>query len=234
MDLDPDLVGRAIKDVLSGSPELLTEAQVRDVLGAFSKEFAMKAQKKHAEQAVKNKAEGEAFLAKNKTQPGIQTLSVTKPDGTVAELQYQVITNGTGATPGSMDTVKVNYRGMLIDGTEFDNSAKHGGPTTLTVNHVIPGWTAALQKMSVGSKWKLFIPGDLAYGEQSPGSIPPNSTLIFDVELLDIQAPKAPPTMAPAAPLTSDIIKVPSAEEMKKGAKIEVIKPEDAQKAQKQ
>ena len=122
----------------------------------------------------------------------------------------------------------VNYRGTLIDGTEFDSSYKRGQPASFPVGGVIRGWTEALQKMTVGSKWKLFIPSELAYGENGQRTIPPNSTLIFEVELLDTKTP-APP--APAQPLTSDIIKVPSADEMKKGAKIEVIKSEDAAKA---
>jgi hypothetical protein len=113
-----------------------------------------------------------------------------------------------------------------MDGTEFDSSYKRGQPAQFPVTGVIRGWTEALQMMHAGSKWKLFIPAELAYGEQGRPSIPPNSVLIFEVELLSVTAP--PP---PAPPLTSDIIKVPSAEERKKGAQIEVIKSEDAKKA---
>jgi hypothetical protein len=153
---------------------------------------------------------------------------ITLADG----LQYLVLTNGSGAMPAATDKVTVNYRGTLLDGTEFDSSYKRGQPASFPVGGVIPGWTEALQKMSVGSKWKLFIPAGLAYGEKGQRGIPPNSVLIFEVELISI-APATPvPAAAPAQPLTSDIIKVPSAEEMKKGAKIEVIKPEDAAKAQ--
>ena len=223
LDVDPDLVGRAIKDVLTGQPELLTDVEAKQTLTAFQQEFRAAQMKKRAEQGVKNKAAGEAFLATNKLQAGVQTL----PDG----LQYVVITNGTGATPVAGDTVSVNYRGTLIDGTEFDSSYKRGQPATFPVGGVIPGWTEALQKMTVGSKWKLFIPSELAYGEQGNRGIPPNSTLIFEVELLDSKTPAPVAAPAPAQPLTSDIIKVPSAEELKKGAKIEVIKPEDAAKA---
>ena len=233
LDLDSELVTRAIKDVLNGNPELLTETQVKDVLGAFQKEFAMTQQKKRAEQGTKNKAAGVAFLAANRNQPGVLAATATTPAGAPAEFQYVVITNGTGPAPAATDTVTVNYRGTLIDGTEFDSSAKHGGPATFVLNHVIPGWTAALEKMNVGSKWKIFLPAELAYGEQGPPGIPPNSTLIFEVELLGTKPAQAPAAVAPAAPLTSDIIKVPSAEEMKKGAKIEVIKQDDAQKAAK-
>jgi len=224
LDVNPDLVGRAIKDVLAGSPELMTETEAKDTLTAFQKEFRAKQQARMAQLAIKSKADGEAFLATNKNQPGVITLA----DG----LQYLVLTNGSGAMPAATDKVTVNYRGTLLDGTEFDSSYKRGQPASFPVGGVIPGWTEALQKMSVGSKWKLFIPAGLAYGEKGQRGIPPNSVLIFEVELISI-APATPvPAAAPAQPLTSDIIKVPSAEEMKKGAKIEVIKPEDAAKAQ--
>jgi len=225
LDLDPDIYVRGIKDVQSGGATLMTQEQAQETLAAFGKEFKAKQQKLQAEKAVKNKAEGEAFLAANKSKEGVVTL----PDG----LQYLVLTNGTGAMPSPSDTVSVNYRGTLIDGTEFDSSYKRGQPATFPVGGVIHGWTEALQKMNVGSKWKLFIPAQLAYGENGQRGIPPNSVLIFEVELLSIQAaPTPPPAAAPAQPLTSDIIKVPSAEEMKKGAKIEVIKPEDVKKMQ--
>jgi FKBP-type peptidyl-prolyl cis-trans isomerase len=226
LDVDPDLVGRAIKDVITGGTELLTEAQMRETLQNFQKEFRTR-------QLAKFKVEGEAFLATNKMNPGVKTLSVTLPSGQTSELQYQVITNGDGPVPKATDRVSVNYRGTLINGTEFDSSFKRGRPATFPVSGVIPGWTQALEKMSVGSKWKLFIPSELAYGERgSQPTIPPNSTLLFDVELLSIEA--APPAPAAPAQLTSDIIKVPSAEEMSKGAKIETLKSEDVLKAQAQ
>ena len=222
LEIDVDIAARAIKDIDAGGTTLLTPEQAQQVLQAFQKEFAAKQQQKKAEQAVKNKADGEAFLAANKSKPGVNVL----PDG----LQYIVLTNGSGAMPTASDTVTVNYRGTLIDSTEFDSSYKRGQPASFPVGGVIRGWTEALLKMNVGSKWKLFIPAELAYGENGRPGIPPNSTLIFEVELISVQAAPTPP--APAAPLTSDIIKVPSAEEMKKGAKIEVIKPEDAAKMQ--
>ena len=223
LDIDPEIAAKAIKAVQSGGDTLLTTEQAQETLSSFQKEFRVKQQAKQAEAGVKNKAEGEAFLAKNKSQTGVTTL----PDG----LQYSVITAGAGPIPAASDIVSVNYRGTLIDGTEFDSSYKRGQPAQFPVGGVIHGWTEALQKMPTGSKWKLFIPAELAYGESGRPGIPPNSTLIFEVELLSIQAPPPPPQ--PAAPLTSDIIKVPSAEEMKKGAKIEVIKPEEAAKAAK-
>ena len=226
LDIDPDLVGRAIKDVVTGGTELLNESQMRETLQNFQKEFRTR-------QLTKFKVEGEAFLATNKLNPGVKTLSVTLPSGQTSELQYLVITNGDGPVPKATDRVSVNYRGTLINGTEFDSSFKRGRPATFPVSGVIPGWTQALEKMSVGSKWKLFIPSELAYGERgSQPTIPPNSTLLFDVELLSIEA--APPAPAAPAQLTSDIIKVPSAEEMSKGAKIETLKSEDVLKAQAQ
>ncbi len=224
LDIDPDLAARAIKDIQSGGTTLLTQAEMQETLTAFQQTFKIKQQKMMAEKAVKNKADGDAYLARNKTQPGVITL----PDG----LQYTVLKEGTGATPSANDVVSVNYRGTLIDGTEFDSSYKRGQPAQFPVNGVIKGWTEALQLMKTGSKWQLLIPAELAYGESGQRGIPPNSVLIFEVELLSVQAP--PPPAAPPQPLTSDIIKVPSAEEMKKGAKIETLKPEDVQKLQSQ
>ena len=224
VDVDLGLVLRGLKDAQAGGPTLMTQQEMQNTLKAFQQTLTAKRQKMQQELAAKNKAEGMAFLATNKNGPGVITL----PDG----LQYKVITEGSGAIPTPDAIVKVNYRGTFLDGTEFDSSAKAGHPIQLQANHVIHGWTEALAQMKVGSKWQLFIPSELAYGEQGNRAIPPNSTLIFEVELLDTQA--APTSPGPSAPLTSDIIKVPSAEEMKKGAKIETIKPEDVQKMQSQ
>ena len=225
IEFNPDIYAQGIKDSLAGGATLMTPEQAQQTIETFKKEFTAKQQQKKMEQATKNKTDGDAFLAANKNQPGVNVL----PDG----LQYLVLTNGTGAMPSASDTVTVNYRGTLLDGTEFDSSYKRGQPASFPVGGVIHGWTEALQKMNTGSKWKLFIPANLAYGEQGRPGIPPNSTLIFEVELVSIQATTPPPApAAPVAPLTSDIIKVPSAEELKKGAKIEVIKSEDVQKAQ--
>ena len=226
VEVDANLVARGVNDVLSG-PTLLTPEQAQEVLTAFQKEFATKQQKIREEAAAKNKAEGEAFLATNKNNPGVNML----PDG----LQYKVITNGDGTIPTSNDVVTVNYRGTLIDGTEFDSSIKRGKPEQFPVGNVIHGWTEALLQMKVGSKWQLFVPSELAYGARGRPGIPANSVLIFEVELLSTEPQPAPEPSAaagPAVPLTSDIIKVPSREEMEKGAKIEVIKSEDAAKLQ--
>ena len=226
MDVDLNVLLSAVNDVLGGKELRLNDMQASEAIRAYQTE----ARKKIAE---KNKKEGDAFLAENKKKPGVQTKSVDLPDGSTAELQYKVITDGHGDIPKSNDTVSVNYKGTLLNGKEFDSSAKHGGqPSKLNVNRVIKGWTSALEMMKVGSKWELYIPSALAYGDMGNPSIEPGSTLIFEVELVGIEPP--PPPAPAAQPLTSDIIKVPSAEELKKGAKIEVIKAEDAAKAAQQ
>jgi FKBP-type peptidyl-prolyl cis-trans isomerase len=226
MDVDLNVLMSAVNDVLGGKELRLNDMQASEAIRAYQTE----ARKKIAE---KNKKEGEEFLAENKKKTGVQTKSVALPDGSTAELQYKVITEGQGEIPKSNDTVSVNYKGTLLNGKEFDSSAKHGGqPSKLNVNRVIKGWTTALEMMKVGSKWELYIPSALAYGDMGNPSIEPGSTLVFEVELVGIEPP--PPPAPAAQPLTSDIIKVPSAEELKKGAKIEVIKAEDAAKAAQQ
>jgi FKBP-type peptidyl-prolyl cis-trans isomerase FklB len=221
IDIDDDVFLRGVKDEQAGRVTLLSQEEMRTVLMEFQKNFL-------AQQQVKNKTEGTAFLAANKIKLGVVTL----PDG----LQYLVITNGSGATPSPNDTVFVNYRGTFINGTEFDSSARAGHPVSFPVSGVIHGWTEALLQMKAGSKWQIFVPSDLAYGERGRAGIPPNSVLVFEVELLSV----VPPPPISASPvvggqsLTSDIIKVPSKAEMDKGAKIETIKPEDIQKYQSQ
>ena len=177
--------------------------------------------------AAKNKADGEAFLAANKSKEGVVT--------TDSGLQYKTIKEGDGPSPAATDTVTVNYKGTLIDGKEFDS----GNGISFPLNGVIKGWTEGLQLMKAGGSTRFFIPSDLAYGPSGPPNIGPNSTLIFDVDLISIKGkeqaaakpatPAAPVDPDPKQVVTSDIIKVPSAEEMKKGAKIEVIKKEDLQ-----
>jgi FKBP-type peptidyl-prolyl cis-trans isomerase FklB len=223
-EFDPDQVLRGIKDALSGAKLLMTEQEMRDVLAAYRTEHRVRQEEKRKQLGEKNKTEAEKFLAENKTKPGIVAL----PGG----LQYKVLTAGNGPTPGSNDTVTVHYRGTLLDGTEFDSSHKRGQPATFSVTGVIKGWTEALQLMKVGSKWQLFIPPDLAYGERGYGSqIGPNTLLTFEIELVSTTVP--PPVPAPVPqPVTSDIIKVPSAEELKKGAQIEVIKADQLPKTE--
>jgi len=230
VDLDMDLLTGALKDAVAGKEMKMTEQQAREAIGGYRQAARAKMEEERHKSAQKNKDAGAAFLAENKNKPGVKTMDVKLPDGSTAELQYKVLTEGTGPIPKSNDTVVVTYRGTLIDGKEFDSSAKHPNqPTHFQVNRVVRGWTAALEHMPVGSKWEIFLPSTLAYGDNGSGPmIEPGSTLIFDVELTSIEAPPAPPP--PAAPLTSDIIRVPSAEELKHGAKIEVIKPEDLEK----
>ena len=177
----------AVRDSMTGAKLQLTDDQVKEVLANFSKDIQAKQQAQMAKAQAgakvagdKNKEAGSAFLAANKAKPGVQTL----PDG----LQYKVVTEGTGPMPKATDTVTVKYRGTTIDGKEFDASDKQpGGVASFPVNAVIAGWTEALQKMKVGSKWQLVIPSDLAYGEQGAGQdIQPGATLIFDVELVSI------------------------------------------------
>jgi FKBP-type peptidyl-prolyl cis-trans isomerase FklB len=179
IDVDPNILAKGVKDAFSGEKPLLTDQEIQETMVAFQKEMMAK----QAEVAKKNKTEGEVFLAENKKKEGVKTL----PSG----LQYKVIKAGTGKKPKSTDTVTAHYRGTLINGTEFDSSYKRGQPVSFPVSGVIPGWTEALQLMEVGAKWQLFIPPNLAYGEQGTGrNIGPNATLIFEVELVSIQEKK--------------------------------------------
>lgn len=180
VDFDPDIYARGIKDALSGGVMLLTPEQAQQTIASFKQEFSAKQQTRNAQLAVKNKAAGDAFLAANKNQPGVETL----PDG----LQYLVLTKGTGATPTPSDTVTVNYRGTLIDGTEFDSSYKRNEPIEFPLNQVIRGWTEGVQLMKEGAKYQFYIPSKLAYGSRGAGgAIGPDETLIFDVELLKVR-----------------------------------------------
>lgn len=175
-----EVLAQGIKDKLSEGQTLLTEEQAQQVLMELQHRMMAKQEEKAKELGEKNKAEGEAFLAENGKKEGVTTL----PSG----LQYKVITMGTGRKPKATETVSVHYRGTFIDGNEFDSSYKRGEPATFPVNGVIKGWTEALQLMPVGSKWHLFVPPSLAYGEQGAGQvIPANATLIFEVELLAIK-----------------------------------------------
>jgi FKBP-type peptidyl-prolyl cis-trans isomerase FklB len=180
IELDPAAAARGLLDFLSSQKLLLSDQEITDSIQNFRQSMMVKMQEKMKVVAEKNKMDGDKFLAENKTKPGIIVL----PSG----LQYKEIVPGTGPSPKATDTVETRYRGTLISGSEFDSSAKNGGPVSFPVNRVIPGWTEALQLMKVGSKWQLFIPAELAYGANSPGpEIPPNSTLIFEIELLGIK-----------------------------------------------
>lgn len=180
IDVDADILARGMKDALSGSKPLMTDKEIQDTMTAFQKDMMAKQAEKAKALAEKNKKDEEAFLAENKKKEGVKTTS--------SGLQYKVIKDGEGPMPKATDTVTVNYRGTLIDGTEFDSSYKRGEAATFPVEGVIAGWTEALQLMKVGSKYQLFIPSNLAYGERGAGqAIGPNSTLIFEVELLSIK-----------------------------------------------
>jgi len=215
-DIDWDAYIRGVRDAYGGQALLLTDPQIREAMTQFQAETTSRFQAKQAEEGGKNKAAGEKFLADNKAKDGVKT--------TASGLQYKVVKTGDGPKPAATDKVTVHYTGTLIDGKKFDSSVDRGQPATFPLNGVIKGWTEGLQLMATGSKFQFFIPPDLAYGLNAPPSIGPNQVLVFDVELLNVES------TAPAQPVTSDIIKVPSAEELAKGAKIEVIKADDAKK----
>jgi FKBP-type peptidyl-prolyl cis-trans isomerase len=170
-----------LRDAFANGKTLLTEDEVRTILTQLQADMRKKQQEVAQVAAENNKKQGVAFLEANKTKEGVVTL----PSG----LQYKILQEGTGAKPTVTDSVVCNYRGTLLDNTEFDSSYKRGQPITIPVTGVIKGWTEALQLMPVGSKWQLFVPSDLAYGERGAGGpIGPNATLIFEIELVGIQA----------------------------------------------
>jgi FKBP-type peptidyl-prolyl cis-trans isomerase FklB len=186
IEVDPNILAQGLKDALAGGKTRLTEADAQAALTQVQKDVQQKQQAKAQVAGEANEKEGATFLAANKSKEGVVTL----PSG----LQYKVVKQGDGPKPTASDSVVCNYRGTLINGTEFDSSYKRNEPITFPVGGVIKGWTEALQLMPVGSKWQLFIPPDLAYGPRGAGAdIGPNATLIFDVELLSIkEKPKEP------------------------------------------
>ncbi|MEO7065414.1 MAG: FKBP-type peptidyl-prolyl cis-trans isomerase [Rhodanobacter sp.] len=186
-ELDPTAVANAVKAALSGQKPTVTEAEAKKVMEPFMANLQAKYKAQVAKEAAKNKAEGAAFLAKNKTAAGVKT--------TASGLQYQVITQGTGARPGPNDTVEINYTGSFINGEVFDASAKHNPPgaAKIPLAGVIPGFREGLELMQVGGHYKLFIPSSIAYGAEPQPPMPPNATLIFDVTLV-----KTGPTAAGA------------------------------------
>jgi FKBP-type peptidyl-prolyl cis-trans isomerase FklB len=169
-----------LHDALADGKILLTDDEIKTVMQDLQKEVHKRQGDKHSSDLMENKNEGQTFLSTNRTKEGVIVL----PSG----LQYEVLTVGIGAKPTASEGVVCNYRGTLLDGTEFDSSYKRGQPATFPVSSVIKGWTEALQLMPVGSKWRLFIPPDLAYGERGQGPIGPNATLIFEVELEAIKS----------------------------------------------
>jgi FKBP-type peptidyl-prolyl cis-trans isomerase FklB len=181
IDIDPAILARGLRDSFSNGKTLLTEDEAKAVLTLLQSDVRKRQQELALQLGEANKKQGLEFLEANKAKDGVVTL----PSG----LQYKVLQEGTGLKPAPTDTVVCNYRGTLLDSTEFDSSYKYGQPATFPVTGVIKGWTEALQLMPVGSKWQLFIPSELAYGERGRGGqIGPNATLIFEVELLSIQS----------------------------------------------
>ena len=180
VDIDPELFAKGLADALGGSPGALRDEEIQASLQAFARQLQSRQASMAGKAGATNKAEGERFLAANKSKPGITTL----PSG----LQIKVLKQGSGPKPKATDTVTVHYEGKLIDGTVFDSSLKRGEPASFPVNQVIAGWTEALQLMPVGSTWQLFIPSNLAYGEnpRPGGPIGPNAVLTFEVQLLKI------------------------------------------------
>jgi FKBP-type peptidyl-prolyl cis-trans isomerase FklB len=195
LDLNEEVLSQGIGDVLGGKPMAMTDQELQETLQAFQQKMMQKQQESMAKKqdemkavASKNKADGKKFLDDNSKKTGVKSTS--------SGLQYKVIKEGKGDKPKDLDVVETNYRGTTIDGKEFDSSAKHGSTFSFPVNGVIKGWSEALKLMPVGSKWELYIPSDLAYGDEGYGDdIPPGSTLVFEVELLGIKknAGNAPP-----------------------------------------
>lgn len=183
LDVDTNMMLVGMKEALAGTKSTLSPEESQKLMQDLQKNLQAKAESKRKAEGEKNAAEGKKFLAENGKKSGVKTL----PSG----LQYKVITEGKGDSPKATDTVSTNYKGTLIDGTEFDSSYKRGQPAKFPVNGVIKGWTEALQMMKPGAKWQLFVPSDLAYGDRGAGElIGPNATLLFEVELLSIEAPK--------------------------------------------
>jgi FKBP-type peptidyl-prolyl cis-trans isomerase FklB len=181
VEIDPAIFARGLKDGVAGGKALLTDDEIKATMTALQADVNKRQGERMQQQGEANKKAGEAFLAANKTKEGVVTL----PSG----LQYKILKAGTGPKPTASDSVVCNYKGTLLDNTEFDSSYKRGQPATFPVGGVIKGWTEALQLMPVGSKWQLFVPADLAYGQRGPSAaIGPNATLIFEVELLSIEA----------------------------------------------
>jgi FKBP-type peptidyl-prolyl cis-trans isomerase FklB len=180
IEVNPSALAKGIQDGLANAPLALTEQQMKDVLTKFQKDLMAKRTAEFNKKADENKTKGEAFLAENKSKPGVVTL----PSG----LQYKIIEAGTGSKPTKTDSVTVDYTGTLINGTVFDSTDKSGKPATFQVTQVIPGWTEALQLMPAGSTWEIYVPSGLAYGPRSVGGpIGPNEALVFKVHLISVK-----------------------------------------------
>jgi FKBP-type peptidyl-prolyl cis-trans isomerase FklB len=178
IEVDSGMLVKGFQHGLSGSKPLLTEEEIREIMTKLQKDVAAKMEDRKKNAAEINKKEGETFLAENQKKEGVKVL----PSG----LQYKVVQNGTGKSPKQKDYVVVHYRGLRLNGTQFDGTVQSDKPATFKLEQVVKGWQEALLLMNPGSKWRIFVPPHLAYGEQGAGPIEPNSTLIFDVELVDI------------------------------------------------
>ncbi|MHC4622948.1 MAG: FKBP-type peptidyl-prolyl cis-trans isomerase [Planctomycetota bacterium] len=178
IEIKLEILMQGITDAMEGKDPALSQEEIREVMTSFQQRMRQQMQERRTAEGAKNLAEGTAFLETNKNKQGVKALA--------SGLQYKVIKEGTGNTPTANDKVKTHYRGRLIDGTEFDSSYKRGKPAEFAVKGVIKGWTEALQLMKEGGKWELYIPANLAYAERGTRGIPPNSTLIFEIELLEV------------------------------------------------
>ncbi|MDH4266674.1 MAG: FKBP-type peptidyl-prolyl cis-trans isomerase [Deltaproteobacteria bacterium] len=179
LDVNLEVYTSGVRDALAGTKPQLSQEEIQKTVLEIQKRVAAAHQKELKEMAEKNLASGKAFMEENKKKEGVKTL----PSG----LQYRVLEEGSGKIPKAKDNVTVNYRGTFINGTEFDSSFKRKKPLTFQVDRVIPGWREALQLMKEGSKWQIFIPPELGYGERGTGNVPPNSILVFEVELISVQ-----------------------------------------------
>jgi FKBP-type peptidyl-prolyl cis-trans isomerase FklB len=186
VDIDMNAVAAGMADMQAGKPAL-TPAQQKAVMMEMQKDIKAKAEEKKKIAAAKNLKDGQAFLVANANKEGVKVIEVTAPDGSKTEVQYKILKSGAGPLPKKGDILKLNYEGRLIDGTVFDSSVQRGIPWTGHANDFIAGWIEPLQMMRVGDKWRLFIPPSLGYGEFVPYNIGPNSTLIYDIELLGIE-----------------------------------------------
>jgi FKBP-type peptidyl-prolyl cis-trans isomerase FklB len=183
IDVDPNVLMQGLKDALTDAKPQMSEDELKQVITALQQEIRQKQMQAQEAAAVENKTKGDAFLAANAKKDGVVAL----PDG----LQYKIMTTGQGKKPVESDTVMCNYKGTFVDGTEFDSSAQAGKPVPFEVKNVIPGFKEVLQLMPVGSKWQVFVPSNLAYGERGAGGvIGPNATLIFEIELVSIEGPE--------------------------------------------
>ena len=182
IDVDPSILEQGLKDALSGAKSQMSEDEIKQVITALQQDIRQKQMQVQEAAAAENKTKGDAFLAANAKKEGVVAL----PDG----LQYKILTAGQGKKPVESDTVLCNYKGTFVDGTEFDSSAQAGKPVPFEVKNVIPGFKEVLQLMPVGSKWQVFVPSNLAYGERGAGGvIGPNAMLIFEIELVSIEGP---------------------------------------------